>query len=726
MLVNFSVYVFLAMCVSAGLTIFFVLRKRQPKRPLLLAIRVVILSVIFFLLLKPVLPVFEKKTKPNVALLIDTSASMGFAGRLKRSRDTVAKNLPLLKNYFSVSMYEFSTGVKLLPEEKLGSISASGKNTSIAGAVKDIAGSPDYDAVIIFSDGKDNSGADVRGAAKSVSVPLFTVYPEEASPPADVSVLDVQSLDFVYKNVPFEITADIYSSGFPGREINIYLKKGGEIVASKKHTLRDGAESVRFGLTSSKIGVETYNLEIPPFAQESVVSNNRRDFSIETVREKVRVLYLCGQPNPEYYFLRYLLKSTPYVELVSFVILRNPEDVAVVPEEQLSLIPFPAREIFLKDIHDFDVLIFENFNYSRFYITHEYLNNVVRFVKEKGGGFLMIGGDNAFGKGAYPGSPLEEIIPVLMDSPSEPFYEGLFMPKIQDYTHPIMAVADTPGQTISLWQSVPPVDSHQALRPRPGSKVLAESPSMKLDGRNAVCIAAGEYGKGRSLAMGINTTWRWLLGSTTRPPDRYLGRQTDSGNVVYSKFWENVIRWLSGYEETKKVRVSIQQKKYSPGDELKVDVVPLDVKLKKGKLSLRVIDPLSRETHIDNVYFTGSNWTAKYTCGPPGKYTFKARLFSDNRGYEDAKSVFVHEHSSREIFDISADTPLMAELAEITGGAAFTLKDFSAGRIAPMVNRRIVPVIKKTINLHSSTWFFYILFVLFLVDWVVRKFAGLK
>ena len=48
-------------------------------------------------------------------------------------------------------------------------------------------------------------------------------------------------------------------------------------------------------------------------------------------------------------------------------------------------------------------------------------------------------------------------------------------------------------------------------------------------------IVAGEYGKGRSLAVTTDTLWRWGFVAAARPGDD--GRQ-------YTKLWENAIRWL--------------------------------------------------------------------------------------------------------------------------------------------------------------------------------------
>src|SRR5262249_22933049 len=62
-----------------------------------------------------------------------------------------------------------------------------------------------------------------------------------------------------------------------------------------------------------------------------------------------------------YRFLRMAMKQDPLIELVSFVFLRTPTDTVDVPENQLSLIPFPIDDIFLEELKNFDVVVFDDF-----------------------------------------------------------------------------------------------------------------------------------------------------------------------------------------------------------------------------------------------------------------------------------------------------------------------------------------------------------------------------
>src|ERR1044071_7158393 len=119
---------------------------------------------------------------------------------------------------------------------------------------------------------------------------------------------------------------------------------------------------------------------------------------------------LSGSPAWNYRFLRMALKQDPFIDLVSFVFLRTPTDVVDVPDNQLSLIPFPIDEIFLEEIKNFDVVFLDDFSY-RSYFNVMYLDRVRDFVRD-GGGLAMLGGARSFDSGGYADSALRDVLPV--------------------------------------------------------------------------------------------------------------------------------------------------------------------------------------------------------------------------------------------------------------------------------------------------------------------------
>ncbi len=258
-------------------------------------------------------------------------------------------------------------------------------------------------------------------------------------------------------------------------------------------------------------------------------------------------MYLSGRPSFEYSHLRAHLKSDPNHELVSFVILRNPDNVSPVGDQELSLIPFPAAEIFVKNLFEFDLFILENFAYWRFNLPVTYLQNLKRFVAQ-GGALLVIGGSNAFTKGGYHGTPLEETLPVSLWPDAEDFQPGLYQPKVAAPDNPLLQLGASPAETKALWDALPPLDGFSRFTTvKPGASVLLSHPTEKTaSGQPLPIVAVREFGKGKVMMVGTDSTWRWKLG----------GGQNWRISSFYGRFWSRAVQYLTGSLELKKVKFS--------------------------------------------------------------------------------------------------------------------------------------------------------------------------
>ena len=128
---------------------------------------------------------------------------------------------------------------------------------------------------------------------------------------------------------------------------------------------------------------------------------------------------------------RNLLKSDPAVDLVHFTILRPPEKQDGVPVDELSLIAFPTRELFVEKIEEFDLIIFDRYR-MRGILPMTYIENVVDYVRN--GGTVLVAAGPEFGAvDSLYRSPLAEILPV---EPTAQVIEEGFRPKLTDLGQP--------------------------------------------------------------------------------------------------------------------------------------------------------------------------------------------------------------------------------------------------------------------------------------------------
>jgi len=121
-------------------------------------------------------------------------------------------------------------------------------------------------------------------------------------------------------------------------------------------------ESVNITLPLERAGITTLNIEVEKGKNELTLKNNQAIININAVRERLKVMLISGEPNMGLRNWRNLLNSDPSVDLIHFTILRPPNKQDLTPVGELSLIPFPTRELFQLNLNEFDLIIFDQYH----------------------------------------------------------------------------------------------------------------------------------------------------------------------------------------------------------------------------------------------------------------------------------------------------------------------------------------------------------------------------
>ncbi len=206
----------------------------------------------------------------------------------------------------------------------------------------------------------------------------------------------------------------------------------------------DGGEPQRFDVpvgrdmelpvTLPHGGMNVLQFIVPTAEGELTDRNNAAVLQINGVRDRLRVLLVSGAPHPGERTWRNLLKSDSSVDLVHFTILRPPEKQDGVPVNELSLIAFPTRELFLEKVDEFDLIIFDRYK-RRGILPSIYLDNVRQYVEDGGAVLIAAGPDFATASSIFR-SPLADIIP---GAPTSRVIEQGFTPQITEIgeRHPV-------------------------------------------------------------------------------------------------------------------------------------------------------------------------------------------------------------------------------------------------------------------------------------------------
>lgn len=265
-------------------------------------------------------------------------------------------------------------------------------------------------------------------------------------------------------------------------------------------------------------GMNVLQFDTPAVDGELTPRNNAAVVQINGVRDRLRVLLVSGEPHAGERTWRNLLKADAAVDLVHFTILRPPEKQDGVPVEELSLIAFPTRELFMEKIEDFDLIVFDRYR-RRGILPALYLENIANYVRN-GGAVLVSSGPEYGGAESIYRSPLESILP---GAPTARVFEEGFVPQVSDLgeRHPVTEgleamsppSADGTGPGWGRWFRL--VDTVVA----DGAEVLMTG----LDDRPLLTL--NRVGEGRVALLASDQSWLWDRGYEGGGPQAELLRR---------------------------------------------------------------------------------------------------------------------------------------------------------------------------------------------------------
>jgi hypothetical protein len=186
----------------------------------------------------------------------------------------------------------------------------------------------------------------------------------------------------------------------------------------------------RIEVPITRAGPTVVEMSASPLPGEVSQLNNRAVVEINGVRDRLRVLLISGEPHQGERTWRRLLKADPSVDLVHFTILRPPEKDDRTPLNELALIAFPVRELFVDKIGEFDLIILDRFQ-NRGLLPLPYLANIANRVRQ-GGALLMSVGPEFTGATSLASTPLGMVLPggpargnAVVDGPFRPWVTDL-------------------------------------------------------------------------------------------------------------------------------------------------------------------------------------------------------------------------------------------------------------------------------------------------------------
>ena len=690
------------------------------------------LALIVYLLLQP--NVIFKKTdevKPHVAFLVDTSGSMSLVDhgrdkpRLREALDALrdSRLIEKLGKKSKLDVFEFATGISRVKTNEVDALQkATGTGTSLGLAISQIRDElkgEDLAGVVVFSDGRDNTGSDPERAVKDLEAPVYTVgfgrpKPKEVKEKElDLAILAVSFDKRVVVGHTTDMTVTVGSKGFGARSVPVELLLDGQVIATSAVALSpDRPErQVSMKVKPNAPGQYVYTVRVPADPAESNKANNERPLPIFVTDPVQRVLYVEAHPRWEFKFVSRVLAAYKNVEHTAIVRMAPGKMIIqgtkAVESARLATMT-PDQLVRLKAIIIGDV--------PRSFFSAQQLATIAALV-EQGGSVLLMAGKSSFGEEGFGGTALARVLPVqLLQRPSylerrfgvELTADGRAHPAFQGVAH--------------SWAKAPELISLVGVGEiRPGATILMKT----ADGSDLPIVVAHRYGRGKAIAVLTDCTWRWKLGMA-------------EGTVkedLQTLFWRQLITWLMPDEQAEKEKRAVQlvadKLQYELNEPVTLTVTAVDAEGKavaNAKVVCHVYAPdgkvLERAAALSKLGTVGDaqaeGYVATFLPHTGGQYKVVASAEADGADLgRDQLSLIVGD-TSIEMNETDPNRDLLKKLATVGAGRYY--EPLEAEKIADDI------VIKTKTNtwtekreVWDKAWVFLVLLGLMAGEWIIRR-----
>jgi uncharacterized membrane protein len=695
--------------------------------------------------------------------------SRGELLRIELTNDPTGWQSALAEN-FQLRRYAFDA--QLQDARDFGQLTFDGRASALNGALRqgaDFWRAQPVAGVLLFTDGNATDVTpNLAGLEKFPPVYPVVIGAEGLR---DVALEKVTASQTAFEDAPVTVQAEVTAHGFTGEQIVTRLIEVGagvsNIVAEQKQTASgdDSNLNYRFQIQPDKPGLHFYEVETRAQkelgvaegqSREATLVNNRKMAVVDRGQEPFRILYVGGRPSWDFKFLNRAVADDPQVQLVALIRMArrepkfafagnelsnplyggfndtNEEDTARYDQPVLTRIntkdkfelaggfPKTAAELFR-----YDAVICADLEAEFF--THDQMVLMQRFVSERGGGFLMLGGAESFREGNYAGTVIGSMLPVYLNRagnaklPSEWKLTLTREGWLQPWTR--LRATEAEEQT-RLGDMAPREVLNSVPDVKPGASVLATV--SDADNNSFPALVVQRLGLGRTAALLIGDMWRGSLRDEISQKD-------------VAKSWRQLLRWLVSDVPP---RVGIAAETAANGDPSIVRFVvtardeefkPLD---NAGiQLTIRPVHLLQSTNAVSSTNYLRltadplpdqpGKYETSYVARDAGAYSVEAAVTtSDGRAAGHAMAGWTSDPAAEEFRTLTPNRELLQAIAQRTGGKVLTMSDLKD--FARRMPERTAPITETWSDpLWHKPGVFLFAIGCFVAEWGIRRWKGM-
>lgn len=657
-----------------------------------------------------------------------------------------------------------------------------GNATDLADDARDLAGLPPVYPVMI---GQDAPPKDLAIQKVTVTQTAFEDAPVTIQ--ADVTAAGYYGAKIVGQLIELDQPVTGKRHQKPAARTNQVVQTAGRAAVTadgerlaaelRENGPRDGRTiSFRFQFRPRQSGLSFYRLrvsasdELEQFADpsksiEATLANNSRVVVVDRGQGPYRILYVAGHPNWEYKFLRRAVEEDEQLDLVALIRVarREPKfqfkgrtgessnplfrgfdrkDEETQRYDQPVLVRLNTRdEAELRDgfpktpeeLYGYHAVVLDDLE-SEFF-THDQMTLLQKFVSERGGGFLMLGGQDSFNQGKYERTAIGNMLPVYLDRITDvkPLANLRLSMTREGWLQPWARLRSNESEERARLEVMPPFQIMNRTRDvKPGATIVATLSDS--EGRQYPGLVVQRFGRGRTAALTVGDFWRWQL-------------QQPDAHEDLAKAWRQTMRWLVA-DVPERISLQAAPRHDDPNQAVQLQARARDRKfqpLDNGTVTLTVerIEERSpgvtgaavatnhparpKAIHLSTEPALGEAalYETTYVPRETGGYRAEAVVI-DAQGVEAGRAEvgWSVDFAAEEFRSLKPNRALLEAIARQTGGemiAADKLEDFVRtlpNRKAPITESWAFPL------WHTPAVFLFAL-ICFVAEWGLRRWKGM-
>ena len=633
--------------------------------------------VVFFTLLLILVPtiIITKNIieKPTILLLQDDSRSVATA----LGADTTAyrKNVNALTDRLSdkykVVRWAFGNSIQ---NDTLFQYKQEATDISAALArAQEFFGLQNLGAVILASDGRFNQGMNPLYQQLSFHSSLYTVAIGDSAQQKDLRIAGAYANKTVTINSNFEIRADIVASLCRGYSNSVAIKEGDNTLSSVPVSINNDKydRSVSFTIKAATTGLHHYIISIPEAEGEKNIANNRRDLFIDVVEDKKNILIVSAAPHPDVNAIKDALSGLESYKITVF-----------------TADNFPAS------LTGYNVIILHGLPSA---------NNrlAAKIIAAKKPIWCIL--SNQTELAGF--NELQALTHITVSPSVQHDVLATFDPSFTMFT--------LPQNIQSVTDKMPPLVINVGnIRYAPGTNVLLR----EKQGEQAPLWALQQGSVPVAVLLGEGL-WRWRL---------YEYKNFNDHNVI-DECIRQTVAFLSANNNDKPFSVALQKYVWSDQEPITLNGYLLNAnneQVNTPDVQLTITDSSKRKQNF-SFERSGTAYNLNIGIWAGGTYTYSARATYNEKEYT-ANGTFVVTRIPLESMESGADYTLLYGLAGKYNGSFVPAKNISALYDSITHNERIKPLIQtntETVPLVDCKWYFFIILLLAVAEWLLRKYG---